>query len=61
MPRRLYTGPSATRKDGVSVEVRVFHYLTARVGNSVTDNPSELGNYVTADIDRPEAVWFAEA
>ena len=28
---------------------RVGNYVTAGVGNSVTDNPSNLGKYVTAD------------
>jgi hypothetical protein len=27
------------------------NYVTARAGNYVTDNPSKLGNYLTADTE----------
>ena len=35
------------------------NYLTARVGNYVTDNPSDLGNSVTADNQLARRVRYA--
>ena len=40
---------------------RVGNQLTARVGNSVTDNPLKLGKNVTADISKPVFVGLEAA
>ena len=39
---------------------RVGNYVTARVGNYVTDNPSNLGKYVTADIEESNIAFSFE-
>ena len=47
--RRMQSEPPASTQHRADTPPRVGNYVTARVGNYVTDNPSNLGNYVTAD------------